>query len=131
MIKFANTSNLGGVCLFSQNVRTINILIVMRRNAQFKFRHFYVISAYCEDIYGRYCFQKSQWTVITSTHNNVPLYKGKKIKRSARPPFLVLADFIFCLPPDKPRDITFIPSVLRRLQRWRVSWIRFTLLFLY
>ena len=39
-IKFANTSNLDRVCLLSQNVRTINILIVMRRNAQFKFRQF-------------------------------------------------------------------------------------------
>ena len=39
-IKFANTSNHSRVCLFSQNVRTINILIVMRWDAQFKFRHF-------------------------------------------------------------------------------------------
>ena len=82
------------------------------------FAIFYVISACCKDIYGRYCFQKSQqWTVISSTHNNLPLDKGEKIKSSARPRFLVLEDFIFCLPPEKPRDITFIPSVLRRLQK--------------
>ena len=31
--------------------------------------------------------------------------------------FFVLADFITCLPPEKPRDITFIPSVLKRVQR--------------
>ena len=27
-------------------------------------------------------------------------------------------------PPEKPRDIAFIPSVLERVQRRRVSWIR-------
>ena len=35
--------------------------------------------------------------------------------------FLVLEKFITCLPPEKPRDIAFIPSVLKRVQRWRVS----------
>ena len=29
-----------------------------------------------------------------------------------------------CLPPEKPRDIVFIPSRLTRVQRWQVSWIR-------
>ena len=29
-----------------------------------------------------------------------------------------------CLPPEEPRDIVFIPSVLKRVQRWRISWIR-------
>ena len=27
-------------------------------------------------------------------------------------------------PPEIPRDIASIPSILRRLQKWRVSWIR-------
>ena len=40
-----------------------------------------------------------------------------------RPRFLVLEKFITCLPPEKPRDIAFIPSVLKRVQRWRVTWI--------
>ena len=31
--------------------------------------------------------------------------------------------FIVC-PPEKPRDIANGPSILRRMQRWRVSWIR-------
>ena len=37
---------------------------------------------------------------------------------------------LFALPPPPPTpeipcDIVFIPSVLKRVQRWRVSWIRF------
>ena len=32
--------------------------------------------------------------------------------------------FFTCFPPEKPREIAFIPSVLERVQRWRVSWIR-------
>ena len=35
--------------------------------------------------------------------------------------FLVLTDFITCLPPKKPRDMAFIPSVLEFFQRWRIS----------
>ena len=31
--------------------------------------------------------------------------------------------FFTCLPPEKPCDIAFIPSVLERVQRWQVSWI--------
>ena len=38
--------------------------------------------------------------------------------------FCALADFITCLPPEKSRDIAFIPLVLKHVQRWRVSWIR-------
>ena len=37
---------------------------------------------------------------------------------------LVLANFITCLPPETPRDIAFIPSILERVQRWQVLWIR-------
>ena len=32
--------------------------------------------------------------------------------------------FFHLLPPEKPRDIAFIPSVLECVQRWRVSLIR-------
>ena len=33
-----------------------------------------------------------------------------------------IGKFIFCFPPEIPRDIAFIPSILKRVQRWRVSW---------
>ena len=46
VIKFANTSNHGRVCLSSPNDKTILNL----QNVQFKF---HVIIACCEDIYGR------------------------------------------------------------------------------
>ena len=32
-----------------------------------------------------------------------------------------IVNFIICLPPEIPRDIVFIPSILDRVQRWRVS----------
>ena len=32
-----------------------------------------------------------------------------------------IVNFIICLPPEIPRDIAFIPSILDRVQRWRVS----------
>ena len=35
--------------------------------------------------------------------------------KQTRPRFLVLEKFITCLPPEKPRDIAFIPSVLKRV----------------
>ena len=44
--------------------------------------------------------------------------------KQTRPRLLVLANFITCLPSEIPRDIAFIPSILERVQRWRVSWIR-------
>ena len=43
-------------------------------------------------------------------------------KINKRPRLLVLAYFITCLPP--PHDITFTPSILKRVQKWRISWIR-------
>ena len=44
--------------------------------------------------------------------------------KQSRPRFLALANFIFCLPCEILCDIAFIPSIVNRLQRWRVSWIR-------
>ena len=29
-----------------------------------------------------------------------------------------------CLPPEIPRDVCFIQSILKRMLKWRVSWIR-------
>ena len=34
---------------------------------------------------------------------------------------LALANFITCLPREIPRKMAFIPSILERVQRWRVS----------
>ena len=45
----------------------------------------------------------------------------RKEEKETRPRLLVLANFITCLPPEMPRDIAFIPSILERVQRWRTS----------
>ena len=37
---------------------------------------------------------------------------------------LVLANFVTCLPPEIPRDIAFIPWIIKHVQRWRESWKR-------
>ena len=34
-------------------------------------------------------------------------------------------------PREIARDITYIPSILERVQRWRVSWILFIYLFIF
>ena len=39
--------------------------------------------------------------------------------KQSRPRFLALANFTYCLPPKLPRNIAFIPSILKRVQRWR------------
>jgi len=55
VIKFANTSNRGRVCLFSQN----KLAILVTQNEQFDYTDkLYVIIACCEDIYVRLCMQK-------------------------------------------------------------------------
>ena len=46
--------------------------------------------------------------------------------KQSRPRFLAVANFIFCLPYEILCDITFIPSIVNRMQRWWVSWIRFS-----
>lgn len=40
----------------------------------------------------------------------------------SRPRLVVLANFITCSSPEIPRDIIFIPSILKFQQRWRISW---------
>ena len=45
----------------------------------------------------------------------------RKEEKETRPRLLVLANIITCLPPEMPRDIAFIPSILERVQRWRTS----------
>ena len=81
------------------------------------------------DTYGRYCFQINlQWTLSLITCISVFKIKISLFyfvwNKQTRPRFLVLADFITCFPHQKPRDIAFFPSVLKRVQRWRVLWIR-------
>ena len=46
--------------------------------------------------------------------------------KQTQPRLLLLANFKShtCLPPEIPREIAFIPSILKGMQRWWVSWIR-------
>ena len=75
--------------------------------------------------------------VLTACNNDVNFVEAQTVHfacllnrrfvlrdKQSRPRFLALANFIFCLPPEIPRDIAFIPSILKRVQRWRVSRIR-------
>ena len=55
VIKIADTSNHGRVCLLSQNESTIFLV----QNVQFEFSQVYIIIDCCENIYCRYCIQNS------------------------------------------------------------------------
>ena len=94
---------------------------LVNQNLQFDVSRFYVFIAFCKDIQGPYCIRK-KGTVITSTHSLPSLSLNKTffvfccIESGARD-FL----YFFFLPPENPRDIAFIPSLLMRLQKWRVS----------
>lgn len=44
--------------------------------------------------------------------------------KETRPRLTVLANFTTYLHPEIPGDITFISSILKLVQRWRVSWIK-------
>ena len=55
VIKFANASNRGRVCLFYKNETTISKSHKMYISS---FGKIYVITVYQADIYGRYCMQK-------------------------------------------------------------------------
>ena len=56
-MKFTNARNRGRLCLFSQNETTIQYLCKMYGSS---FDKINVIIARSEDIYGRYCIQKSK-----------------------------------------------------------------------
>ena len=74
--------------------------------------------------------------VLTESNNEVKLVddsssKFARLKSSSywesketRPRLTVLANFTTYLPPEIPGDITFISSILKLVQRWRVSWIK-------
>ena len=47
--------------------------------------------------------------------------KDDKQTRQTRPRLFVLANFITYLPPESPRDIAFIPSIVKRVQKCRIS----------
>ena len=68
-----------------------------------------------------------QVKMITSTHNLLSSSQYKKVVHFVSVFFLFLF-LISCIgkfaPLEKPREIAFTPSVLKRVQRWRTSWIR-------
>ena len=80
-------------------------------------------------IYCRYCIQKSSYDHF-HPYFDIIFFKMKRssfpvvLNKQTQPRFLLPAIFFTCLPPEKPLDLAFIPSVLEFVQRWRVSWIR-------
>ena len=66
--------------------------------------------------------------VLTASNNDMKLVETRtvhfaRIKLSfcfeGINKLLVLANFITCLPPEIPRDIAFIPGIIKHVQRWR------------
>ena len=119
VIKFVNTSNRGRVCLFYQNETTTS-------QSGKTYIQIYVITIWHEDIYGRYYIQKSNndhfhpyfdIIVFKMKRSSFPVVQNKQTQSR----FLPLAILFTCLPPEKPRDIVFIPSVPERVQRRRAS----------
>ena len=75
------------------------------------------ITACCEDIYGRYCTQKSkndhfhpQFAIIVFIIKDCSFSVVKN--KQTRPQYLVLEKFITLCPLTNHVTITFIPSVL-------------------
>ena len=60
-------------------------------------------------------FHPALFSIIVFNIKSCPFSVVKN--KQTRPLFLVLEKFITCLPPEKPRDIAFILSVLNRVQR--------------
>ena len=78
MIKVANTSNLGRVCLFYQNETTISFSCKMYISS---FGKIYVITVCYDYYYGRYCIQKSDNDPFHSYFDIIVF----KMKRSSFP----------------------------------------------
>ena len=57
--------------------------------------------------------------VLTERNNNVNF-----VETQIRFERIYKVDRDFSHSPWMPRDIAFIPSILKRVQRWQVSWIR-------
>ena len=123
VIKFVNTSNRGRVCLFYQNETTTSQSCKAYISS---FGQIYVSTVCHEDIYGRYCIQKSNNDHF-HPYSDIIVFKMKRSSfpvvqnKQTQPRFLPLAILFTCLPPEKPRDIVFIPSVPERVQRRR-AW---------
>ena len=100
VIKFANASNRGRVCLFYKNETTISQSCKMYISS---FGKICVITVCHEDIYRRYCIQKSNNDHFHPFFDIIVL----KMKGSSFP---VVFHWQFLV--DKPRDIDFLPSVL-------------------
>ena len=58
--------------------------------------------------------------VVTLDAFTASLKRRLVLRERTRPRLLVLENFIICLPLEIPRNIAFIPSILKRVQRWRV-----------
>ena len=121
--KLANTSNRGRVCLS-----------IMLGNFKFDKCSVQVSTSFTSLLLGEMTSTVAtalrKITTITSTHN-LPLlslrstvlhFLWSKINKPNR--YFLYWKILSLVAPDKPRDVTFIPSALIRAQRWRVSWIR-------
>ena len=74
--------------------------------------------------------------VFTASNNDVKLVDDSSCKfawlksslcwesKETRPRLTLLANFTTYLPREIPGDITFISSILKLVQRWRISWIK-------
>ena len=91
------------------------------QNEHSSFGKIYVITVYHADIYGRYCIQKSNndyfhpyfdIIVLKMKGSSFPVVYLHKLNRDF---------FHWQFFAEKPRDIDFLPSVLKRAQRWRIS----------
>ena len=110
-IKFANTN------LFILSTQDDDLTVF--QNVQFEFwqvlRHYYMLKGHLRSL------QLPNKVTMNTFTNNLPFSVSGLISSSfsfvqnkqTRPRLLVLADFVTCLPPEKPRDIVFIP----------ISWI--------
>ena len=63
--------------------------------------------------------RNSNWS-LRKTQIIVSFWKNKQ----TRPRFVVLVNLGACLSREKPRDIAYILSMFKRMQRWWVSWMR-------
>ena len=58
--------------------------------------------------------------VVTLDFFTASLKRRLVLRERTRPRSVVLENFIICLPLEIPRNTAFIPSILKRVQRWRV-----------
>ena len=102
--KFANARNRGWLFIFSQNEK-----ILVSQNVQFEFRQ--VLRHYC---CCRYCIHKNNNDQLPPIIA-INVFKMNfftfcfVLNKQTRSRFLVFADFITCLPPEKQRNTAFYP----------------------